>query len=288
MEAREYHDAYSESLEADFRELESALLSDTVKILAPSEPDQVLGRHHGPRGHPADGREAPGRGGRRDPSRASWKGSSPSGTSCAASRCPGATRRRRPLGDVMTREPESLGPDTLIAYAINRLHNASYRTIPLDRRPGAADRHHDRERHRPVAGGALPRGDPERAARRRAQAPARGRRRLTRPPVGPRKHRRPRQRAGGGVVTGPRGVAPGETVGGRATSPARRATSPPWPAPRTARACRPHASLGVLDQHLGLLDHPGVASLLPVVAHPGLGLGGRDGLVGALDQGWGS
>ena len=38
MEAREYHDAYSESLEADFRELESALLSDTVKILAPNEP----------------------------------------------------------------------------------------------------------------------------------------------------------------------------------------------------------------------------------------------------------
>src|SRR4029079_11613540 len=37
MEAREYHDAYSESLEADFRELESALLSDTVKILAPNE-----------------------------------------------------------------------------------------------------------------------------------------------------------------------------------------------------------------------------------------------------------
>ena len=31
MEAREYHDAYSES---DFRELESALLGDTVKILA--------------------------------------------------------------------------------------------------------------------------------------------------------------------------------------------------------------------------------------------------------------
>ena len=38
MEAREYHDAYSESLGGDFQELESALLSDTVKILAPSEP----------------------------------------------------------------------------------------------------------------------------------------------------------------------------------------------------------------------------------------------------------
>jgi CBS domain-containing protein len=38
MEAREYHDAYSESLGEDFKELESALLSDTVKILAPNEP----------------------------------------------------------------------------------------------------------------------------------------------------------------------------------------------------------------------------------------------------------
>ena len=35
MEAREYHARLLESLEADFRGLESALLSDTVKILAP-------------------------------------------------------------------------------------------------------------------------------------------------------------------------------------------------------------------------------------------------------------
>jgi CBS domain-containing protein len=44
---------------------------------------------------------------------------------------PGRDPKTTPLSDVMTREPESLGPDTLIAYAINRLHNASYRTIPL-------------------------------------------------------------------------------------------------------------------------------------------------------------
>jgi CBS domain-containing protein len=44
---------------------------------------------------------------------------------------PGRDPKTTPLSEVMTREPESLGPDTLIAYAINRLHNASYRTIPL-------------------------------------------------------------------------------------------------------------------------------------------------------------
>jgi hypothetical protein len=31
-------DEYSESLETEFRRLEDALLSDTVKLLAPSEP----------------------------------------------------------------------------------------------------------------------------------------------------------------------------------------------------------------------------------------------------------
>jgi CBS domain-containing protein len=44
---------------------------------------------------------------------------------------PGRDPKTTPLSEVMTREPETLGPDTLIAYAINRLHNASYRTIPL-------------------------------------------------------------------------------------------------------------------------------------------------------------
>ena len=44
---------------------------------------------------------------------------------------PGRDPKTTPLSEVMTREPESLGPDTLIAYAINRLHNARYRTIPL-------------------------------------------------------------------------------------------------------------------------------------------------------------
>src|SRR4026209_331169 len=34
----EFHDEYSESLDAEFRKLEDALLSDEVRLLAPSEP----------------------------------------------------------------------------------------------------------------------------------------------------------------------------------------------------------------------------------------------------------
>ena len=34
----EFHDEYSESLDAEFRKLEDALLSDKVGLLAPSEP----------------------------------------------------------------------------------------------------------------------------------------------------------------------------------------------------------------------------------------------------------
>ena len=38
----------------------------------------------------------------------------------------------------MTKKPETLAPDDLICYAVNRMHNAGYRTIPLvdaDQRP---------------------------------------------------------------------------------------------------------------------------------------------------------
>jgi len=127
MDAREYHDAYSES---DFRELESALLSDTVKILAPSEPikcsaDTTV--------HAAILRMAEKR-------RAAvvvvdrqgvLQGIFTERDLLRRVAVPGRDPKTTPLSDVMTWEPESLGPDALIAYAINRLHNASYRTIPL-------------------------------------------------------------------------------------------------------------------------------------------------------------
>src|SRR5258706_14166598 len=37
----EFHDEYSEALDGEFRKLEDALLSDEVRLLAPSEPVRV-------------------------------------------------------------------------------------------------------------------------------------------------------------------------------------------------------------------------------------------------------
>ena len=37
----EFHDEYSEALDGEFRKLEDALLSDQVRLLAPSEPIRV-------------------------------------------------------------------------------------------------------------------------------------------------------------------------------------------------------------------------------------------------------
>jgi CBS domain-containing protein len=130
MEAREYHDAYSESLEADFRELESALLSDTVKLLAPSEPIRCSADTtvHAAILQMAEKRRAAvvivDKEGR-------LRGIFTERDLLRRVAVPGRDPKTTPLQDVMTPEPEVLGPDALIAYAINRLHNASYRTIPL-------------------------------------------------------------------------------------------------------------------------------------------------------------
>ncbi len=43
----------------------------------------------------------------------------------------GRDPRQTRLGDVMTRAPETPAPDDLICDAINRMHTAGYRTIPL-------------------------------------------------------------------------------------------------------------------------------------------------------------
>ena len=38
---------------------------------------------------------------------------------------------RTRLGEVMTADPEALTPDDRICFAINRMHSAGYRTVPL-------------------------------------------------------------------------------------------------------------------------------------------------------------
>src|SRR5438093_8419536 len=137
MGVREYHDEYSESLETDFRKLEGALLTDTVKLLAPSEPIRLPVEATV---HEALTKMVPHR-------RAAVVVVDGEGRLIGLmNRLDMLTRvmaeRRDPrqtrVGDVMTPEPEALAPNDLISYAINRMHSAGYRTIPLvdaDRRP---------------------------------------------------------------------------------------------------------------------------------------------------------
>ena len=126
----EFEDEYSESLESEFRKLDDALLGDTVKLLAPSEPILMDGAdtvsdaiakmvaNHRAAVVIADG------GGRltgifteRDVLiRVLGQGRDPSQTR---------------LSEVMTRDPETLGSDDRICYAVNRMSTAGYRTIPL-------------------------------------------------------------------------------------------------------------------------------------------------------------
>ncbi len=133
----EFHDEYSESLETDFRKLEGALVSDTVRLLAPNEPIKL---REDATVHEAISQMAAKR-------RAAVVIVDPEGrlTGIFTERdllrrvaVPGLDPGKTRLGEVMTRDPEILAPDDLIAYAINRLHHANYRTIPLvdaERRP---------------------------------------------------------------------------------------------------------------------------------------------------------
>ena len=133
----EFEDEYSESLESEFTKLQGALLEDTVRLLAPSEPLRLTADHSVARAIQAmvqnrraavvivdDADVLIGIFTERD----------------VLTRVMGAGRVARDtlLRDVMTPEPESLRPDDRICYAINRMTNAGYRTVPLvdaDRRP---------------------------------------------------------------------------------------------------------------------------------------------------------
>jgi CBS domain-containing protein len=130
MEASEFHDEYSESLDTEFRKLEGALLTDTVRILAPNEPIRCTVQTTVHEAITEMG----------DKGRAAVVIVDESGRLIGIFTerdllrrvaVPGLDPRQTRLGDVMTPNPEALAPHDLIAYAINRLHHASYRTIPL-------------------------------------------------------------------------------------------------------------------------------------------------------------
>lgn len=123
-------DEYSESLETEFRKLEDALLGDTVKLLAPSEPlrlraDQSVARAIGAMVQnrraavvivDKDGRLV-GIFTERD----------------VLTRVMGEGRVARDtlLSEVMTPDPETLRPDDRICFAINRMHTGGFRSLPL-------------------------------------------------------------------------------------------------------------------------------------------------------------
>jgi CBS domain-containing protein len=123
-------DEYSESLEAEFRKLEEALLSNAVNLLAPSEPIRLMPE--------ATVAEAVAK--MVDNRRAAVV------IVDAESRLTGIfterdvltrvmRQRRNPeqtkLAEVMTPDPETLAPDDRICYAVNRMHVGGHRSIPL-------------------------------------------------------------------------------------------------------------------------------------------------------------
>lgn len=126
----ELGDEYSESLETEFRKLEEALLSNAVKLLAPSEPIKLMPE--------ATVAEAVAK--MVDNRRAAVVIVDAEGhlTGIFAER-DALTRvmrqRRSPdqtkLGEVMTPDPETLAPDDRICYAVNRMHVGGHRSIPL-------------------------------------------------------------------------------------------------------------------------------------------------------------
>jgi CBS domain-containing protein len=138
-------DAYAGDLEGEFQEIKGALLGDTIRTLDPDEPIVVAGT--------LSVKEAVGRmmAGRRAAvlvvdgqgrlvgifterdvlTRVVARGLDPASTT---------------LAQVMTPDPDALAVGDRVAYAVNRMSVAGYRTIPLvdaDRRPvGVVTVHH--------------------------------------------------------------------------------------------------------------------------------------------------
>jgi CBS domain-containing protein len=130
MALHEYHDEYSESIESDFRKLEGGLLHDKVRLLAPSEPikltedatvQEAITQMAEKRRAAVVIVDAAGR----------LAGIFTERDLLRRVAVPGRDPRHTRLAEVMTSKPEALSPDDLICVAINRLHHAGFRTIPL-------------------------------------------------------------------------------------------------------------------------------------------------------------
>ena len=126
----EFQDEYSETLGVEFRKLQGALLNDAVSLLAPSDPIKL------PPETTVKEAIATMVGNRR----AAVLIVDPDGRLIGIfterdvlTRVAGAGRdpERTRLSEVMTREPEALSPRDRICFAVNRMNNAGYRTVPL-------------------------------------------------------------------------------------------------------------------------------------------------------------
>jgi CBS domain-containing protein len=126
----EFHDEYSESLDGEFRKLEDALLSDEVRLLAPSEPIRL--------GVDATVADAVAR--MVDNRRAGVVIVDANGRLIGIfterdllTRVvrQGRDLDRTRLSEVMTPDPEALTVDDRICFAVNRMHAAGYRTVPI-------------------------------------------------------------------------------------------------------------------------------------------------------------
>jgi len=137
VDPTEYHDEYSETLGTEFRKLEDALLSDTVGLLASSEPIRL---HESASVAEALQRMTEqGRGAVvviDDEGRLAgiFTDQEVIPRVLVAARDAQLTR----LSEVMIRDPEVMRPDDRICYAVNRMTSMGCRTMPLvdeDRRP---------------------------------------------------------------------------------------------------------------------------------------------------------
>jgi CBS domain-containing protein len=133
----EYHDEYSETLGAEFRKLQDALLSDTVAVLAPQ---QALRRDEAaPIGEALDAMLAEDRIAVVVVDGAGHLAGIVTDRDLLGRACSsGGDATMRPLADVMTRDPEALRPDDRVCYAVNRMMAMGCRTVPVvddERRP---------------------------------------------------------------------------------------------------------------------------------------------------------
>jgi len=126
----EFEDEYSETLDSDFKKLEGALLNDTVRLLAPSEPIRL----------PADATVHDAIGVMVAQHRAAVVVVDGEGRLIGIFterdvliRVLGEGRdpRTTALSAVMTGRPEALSPQDRICFAVNRMSTAGFRTIPL-------------------------------------------------------------------------------------------------------------------------------------------------------------